>query len=407
MKPVTRNQPMLEQPFVLSANQISKKFGKSGKNKDHFWALKNISFELRPGEVLGIIGKNGAGKSTILKIISDIIPPTSGEVIYRGKVVSILDFGTGFHPDLSGYDNILLNASLFGMSKKEIREKIKTVIDFSGIEPFIHQPVKTYSSGMYLRLAFSIAVHINAQIMLLDEVIAVGDRDFRNKCNLKMRELVANGMTIVLVSHNISQILEFCTRCIWIDQGEVKYDGLPIEVAEQYLGGPTIDADEKSDQPKMPITMPFEYEIENFVHLKSISVCSNKNEILVDAPFNIEVECEKIDEESSLEVVISIINMDGIRVFTDSHGLREDYPEHPVKNKGRYKFTCTIPANLFTRGFYTVSLSICKSLIIQCELENIISFKIKEKPLGNNPAANFSKMNTIVRPHLDWKIEMK
>ena len=137
------------------------------------------------------------------------------------------------------------------------------------------------------------------------------------------------------------------------------------------------------------------------------SVCSNKNDIWVDEPFYIKIECEKMDEESSLEVVISITNMDGLRVFTDSHGLREDYLQHTVKSKGCYTFTCTVPANLLTRGFYTASLSFCKSLIIQCELENIISFKIKERSLVNSPAGNFSKMNTIVRPHLDWKIEIK
>ncbi len=392
---------------ILSVHNLSKKYFKKGSSEP-FWALKDVSFEVQPGEIVGVIGRNGAGKSTLLKILGDVIAPTNGHVQFTGRVVSILDIGTGFHPDLTGYENIFFSASLYGLTRKQASEQVETIIEFSGVRDFIHEPLRNYSNGMYLRLAFSTAVHVNAQILLLDEVIAVGDRDFRNKCYWMIRELAAKGVTIILVSHQISQILEFCNRSIWMEKGRINFDGKPIEVAEQYLGTPILEKGVNKTGSSMPMVFPQDFSIENFVHLKSVAINTSQNEILVDQPFDIEIECEKMEEESSLEIAISIFNMDGIRVFTDSYGLRENYLEDPIKNKGNYKLKCTIPQNLLTRGLYTVSLSFCKSMVIQRELEHLISFKIKEGLLTNNdPTANFSKMGTIIRPLLDWTVELK
>ena len=202
--------------------------------KEEFWALKNISFEIKQGEVIGIIGSNGAGKSTLLKILSRITEPTTGRVHIRGRVASLLEVGTGFHPELTGRENIFLNGSILGMSNIEIKKKFDKIVDFAEIEKFLDTPVKRYSSGMYVRLAFSVAAHLEPEILLVDEVLAVGDIAFQKKCLGKMEEVGETGRTIIYVSHNLQSIRTLCPKTIYMKAGRISYSGLTHLVVDQY-----------------------------------------------------------------------------------------------------------------------------------------------------------------------------
>ena len=211
---------------------------RKNEKKNRFWALKDVSFEVESGEVLGIIGKNGAGKSTLLKILSRIIPPTKGVAIIHGKVASILEVGTGFHPELTGWENVYLNGAILGMKRKEINKKFKEIVDFSGIEKFLDMPVKKYSSGMQVRLAFSVAAHLDADVLLVDEVLAVGDLGFQRKSLKKMEAITkGEGRTVVFVSHNMPAVSTLCTKAILLDEGKIVKYGEPNEIISEYIEG--------------------------------------------------------------------------------------------------------------------------------------------------------------------------
>ncbi len=207
---------------------------------EEFWALKKINFTLEKGQVLGVIGSNGAGKSTLFKILSQITKPTTGEVFLYGQVSSLLEVGTGFHPELSGRENIFLNGAILGMKQTAIKERLSTIIDFAQMQDFIDQPVKYYSSGMYMRLAFSIAAHLTSEIMIIDEVLAVGDADFQKKCLAKIKSLVKKeGRTVLLVSHNLKSVVELCDHCLWLDHGTIQASGPPQKIIDLYLAKTT------------------------------------------------------------------------------------------------------------------------------------------------------------------------
>jgi lipopolysaccharide transport system ATP-binding protein len=209
--------------------------GPSGLGPDDFWALEDVSFEVTPGEVVGLIGPNGAGKSTSLKLISGVISPTRGAVRVHGRVGALLELGAGFHPELSGRDNVYLNAALLGMSRREARRKFDEIVAFSELEAFLDMPVKHYSSGMFMRLAFSVNIHVDPDILLVDEVLAVGDQDFQRKCLDRISGLKQQGVNIFLVSHAPDTIRALCSRAIWLEQGRVRADGLSDAVVKQYL----------------------------------------------------------------------------------------------------------------------------------------------------------------------------
>ena len=214
------------------------------KEKILFWnrtkkevrtVLKDINLTIKKGEVVGLIGVNGSGKSTLLKLMTKIIYPNSGSVETHGKLTSLLELGAGFHPDFSGRENIYFNASIFGLTREEIDKRIENIIEFSELREFIDNPVRTYSSGMYMRLAFSVAINVDAEILLIDEILSVGDQHFQEKCLKKMEELKAEGKTIVFVSHGLATVEEFCTRAIWLHDGQIKKDGDTKSVTETYL----------------------------------------------------------------------------------------------------------------------------------------------------------------------------
>ena len=216
----------------------------SMKEKLLFWkrnrkekreVLKGINLTIKNAETVALIGVNGSGKSTLLKLMTKIIYPNKGKIETYGKLTSLLELGAGFHPDFSGRDNIYFNASIFGLTKKQIDERLEDIIEFSELREFIDNPVRTYSSGMYMRLAFSIAINVDAEILLIDEILAVGDQHFQDKCIAKLKELKEEGKTIVFVSHGMNTVKEFCTRAVWLDQGQIRMDDVPEKVVEEYL----------------------------------------------------------------------------------------------------------------------------------------------------------------------------
>jgi homopolymeric O-antigen transport system ATP-binding protein len=225
--------------------------GESGRRED-FWALKEISFDVQPGEVIGIIGRNGAGKSTLLKILSRITKPTTGQVTLHGRVGSLLEVGTGFHAELTGRENIFLNGSILGMSRKEIQKQFDAIIDFSGVEKFLDTPVKRYSSGMYVRLAFAVAAHLNPEILIVDEVLAVGDFEFQQKCLGKMRDVASGGRTVLFVSHNMQAINLLCSRGLLLRDGREACIGTAREAIENYNRGFAVSPEHESDPQRRP-----------------------------------------------------------------------------------------------------------------------------------------------------------
>lgn len=235
---------------VITVDHVSKDFkvyfdkGYSLKEKLLFWrrnrhetrnVLNDVSFTVKKGESIGLIGRNGCGKSTMLKMLTRIYYPNKGKIKVDGRVSSLIELGAGFHPDMTGRENIYINASIFGLSRKEIDRRVESIIDFSEIRDFIDNPVRTYSSGMYMRLAFSVAISVDADILLIDEILAVGDANFQTKCFNKLQELKKQGVTIVLVTHSMKSILDFCDRCIWIEKGKIMGDGPSLPISEKYI----------------------------------------------------------------------------------------------------------------------------------------------------------------------------
>jgi ABC-type polysaccharide/polyol phosphate transport system ATPase subunit len=211
------------------------RFVKHRPKPDEFWALRNVSFEVRKGEVLGIIGSNGSGKSTLLRTLARIYFPDEGEIEIRGRVSSLISLGAGFHPELSGLQNIYYNGMILGLSRETIDERLESIISFADLGTFIDAPVRTYSSGMRARLGFSVAVHVDPEILVIDEVLVVGDAAFRERCANKVKELLAKGATVVMVQHDMEAILQMSHRCMWLEKGEVKTIGVPHEVVRTYL----------------------------------------------------------------------------------------------------------------------------------------------------------------------------
>jgi lipopolysaccharide transport system ATP-binding protein len=221
-----------QNPYIINASANDREVE---SNNDFVWALKEINFEVKQGEILGLVGKNGAGKSTLLKILSRTTAPTSGNIKIKGKIASLLEVGTGFHPDLSGRDNIYLNGAILGMKKSEIKSKFDAIVEFAGVQRYIDTPVKRYSSGMYVRLAFAVAAHLEPDILIIDEVLAVGDQEFQNKCLGKMKDVSEQGRTVIFVSHNMGAVNDLCSRAILLNQGIIKLDGPTDKVIKTYV----------------------------------------------------------------------------------------------------------------------------------------------------------------------------
>jgi len=319
-----------------------------------FWALKDISFSVAPGEVVGIIGRNGAGKSTLLKILSRITEPTSGEIRIRGRVASLLEVGTGFHPELTGRENIFLNGAILGMTRAEIKAKFDEIVAFAEIERFLDTPVKRYSSGMYVRLAFAVAAHLEPEILIVDEVLAVGDAEFQKKCLGKMREVSGKeGRMVLFVSHNMSAVRRLCSRAMVVDAGQIDVDGVTEEAIAHYLWrdkGPPSQTEWSWSEPNALGNPDIRIE-----KLQLSGSESSAPPFRPDEAISISVGYSQTRSIRGMRVTLRLVTTDGEIAFaTSDYSIRGDY-SYPA---GRYQTHCRIPANLLNRREYLVQVSV-------------------------------------------------
>lgn len=324
--------------------------------KEEFWALKDISFRIDEGEIVGIIGRNGAGKSTLLKILSRITAPTSGEARLRGRVGSLLEVGTGFHPELSGRENIFMNGAILGMSRGEIRKKFDEILDFSGVAEFIDMPVKRYSSGMHARLAFAVAAHLEPEIMIVDEVLAVGDADFQKKCLGKMKDVAGHGRTVLFVSHNMNAVNQLCSRVIWLQSGRTVLDNRNVHAAtNRYLFG------EQEDGLKGIWQVPPDEPLETaYFNLRSFSLRDEAGGVVTsavrgDQRLTVEISVQVRAIPPSLNFGYAVINEEGKHVYWTTT-TDESQQLWPAITPGDLTLTSEIPARLLNEGLYRVDL---------------------------------------------------
>jgi lipopolysaccharide transport system ATP-binding protein len=367
-------------------------------------ALRDVSFEVGAGEVLGIIGRNGAGKSTLLKILARITEPSSGRIDLYGRVVSLLEVGTGFHPELTGQENIYLNGAILGMSRVEIRRKFEEIVAFSEIEEFIDTPVKRYSSGMYLRLAFAVAAHLDPEILLVDEVLAVGDARFQRKCLDKMESVHQSGRTVVFVSHNMPAVTRLCPRTILLEKGTISYDGPSHEAVHIYLGSgsSTNAAREWKNLAEAPGN--------EIVRLCAVRVRSEDGELCetidIRETVGVEMEFEVLKGGHVLAPTFQFINLEGVCVFTaidhDSEWRRRPRPE------GKFVTTAWIPGNFLTEGTVIIGASIAtfEPSRVHFRERDIVAFHVIDSLEGNAARGDYAgPMPGIVRPLLHWTSE--
>ena len=319
---------------------------------EEFWALKEVSFDIRQGDRVGIIGRNGAGKSTLLKILSRITEPTSGKISIKGRVASLLEVGTGFHPELSGRENIFLNGAILGMSKADIKKKFDEIVAFAEVEKFLDTPVKRYSSGMYVRLAFAVAAHLEPEILIVDEVLAVGDAQFQKKCLGKMDEAGREGRTILFVSHNMGVISQLCSTCVWMDKGEVRSLGQTGDVVNKYM---LNGVSELSGE------ITFADDLEKVVQLMKMSLRNGDGSVTqkfdCDSPINIRFDLQVRKQLPGLYGYIGIFKPDGTQVLvSDSFDAAT---VNPLDNLpiGMYTFNVTLPSRTLGHGDYRVHFS--------------------------------------------------
>ena len=317
---------------------------KAGK----IWALKDINLNIQQGEILGVIGGNGAGKSTLLKILSRITSPTSGTVKIRGRIASLLEVGTGFHPELTGKENIYLNGAILGMTKKEISQKLEQIIEFSGISSFIDTPVKRYSTGMRVRLAFSVAAHLDPEILLIDEVLAVGDADFQRKCLGKMENISNSGRTILFVSHNMSAIKQLCQKAIVLNNGLIEHENNTVSAVNYYLG---------KSQNKIVTEYKWDYNNApgNSSRLKIIGVKIRPtigDLITVDSGISFSFKCITTLKNSTLNLGFEILSIDGAMLIHTYYPISD--PEKLVP--GNYKVIAHLPPHILNKGIYNLNI---------------------------------------------------
>lgn len=330
----------VQRPFQL--------LGGPPMDKEKFWALKGISFNVNQGDVVGIVGKNGSGKSTLLKILSRIVEPTQGEVIMRGKVASLLEVGTGFHPELTGRENIYFNGSILGMSRREIESKFNEIVEFSEIEKFLDTPVKFYSSGMYVRLAFAVAAHLEPDILIVDEVLAVGDAEFQKKCIGKMNSVAREGRTVLFVSHNARAIEQLCNKAIWIKSGQISGEGPMRKVLDKYIG-----------EHKKTGTFSAKVDPNRAIQIIKVGLLDgNKPTTTINLSRSYKVELEYVIQEEMEGTFVScdFYSSDGTAIMasTDSDSSLDKYSKK--RKKGRYRARLHVPANTFIDGeFYLVA----------------------------------------------------
>jgi lipopolysaccharide transport system ATP-binding protein len=363
------------------------------QNKRDFWALRDINFSINQGDALAIIGKNGAGKSTLLKVISQITPPTKGKITMRGRVASLLEVGTGFHAELTGRENIFLNGAILGMSQKEIKKKFDEIVAFAEIEKFLDTPVKRYSSGMYVRLAFAVAAHLEPEILIVDEVLAVGDAQFQKKCLGKMQSVGQSGRTVIFVSHNMAAVKNLCQKGVLLEGGRLIDSGSIEKITERYLksSGSIMEQDWTND-----LNAPGNDRVK-LLKVKVSGEDGHVGQITIDTPLKLDFAFNNFIP-AKLNFSIHVFNHEGVCVFNTVS------PAAKYK-KGIVSGTCHIPANFLNDGLYRVMLMIVEDQSHSIfQLDDSLSFEVVENEREGNW---YGKWAGIVRPALKWVTDFK
>ena len=363
-----------------------------------FWALRHASFDVAQGEVVGVIGRNGAGKSTLLKLLSRITEPTEGRAVLSGTARSLLEVGTGFHPELSGRENIFLNGAILGMRRAEIRKKFDDIVAFAEVEQFLDTIVKHYSSGMYMRLAFAVAAHLEPEILLVDEVLAVGDAAFQKKCLGRMNEVAREGRTIMFVSHNMTAVQSLCQRTIWLKDGHVREIGDTHAVVGRYLRDASSVVGERA------WSSPDEAPGSDDVRIRSVRLLSVDGQPIEQltprTPFNIEFSYWVLSPNIRLNLSVTIETQEGTCAFVTMTTLEPRW-HGKVFPPGCYRSVCRIPSDLLNDGGYRLNLMFVRdSTVILHREESILSFDVQDDLSGRSEW--YGKWLGVVRPRLDW-----
>ena len=377
--------------------------GTRRKEAPPFAALHDVSFTVAPGEAVGIIGRNGAGKSTLLKILARITPPTRGEVRLRGRVAALLEVGTGFHPELMGRENVFMSGAVLGMSRAEIRSSFDEIVAFAEVETFLDTPVKRYSSGMYVRLAFAVAAHLRPEILIVDEVLAVGDAAFQKKCLGKMSDVATNGRTVLFVSHNMASVTRLCQRAILLRKGGVECDGPVHAVVGAYVGGAGGES---------PVEIDFvaagRHVGSDHARLRAARVAGPAMDgALVDIrrPLRIELDYEVLTDRHPLHPNVHLFNEEGVCVFAlnDSFEPAHRRPLRP----GVYRASVEIPGNTLAEGMYSVDVAIStfEPVIVHGFDRGALAFQVHDPAEGDSARGTFAgPYPGVVRPAFPWRV---
>ena len=386
--------------------QISETNDRTKIGESNFvWSLKDINVEISQGDVVGIIGKNGAGKSTLLKILSKVTAPTEGIVKINGKIASLLEVGTGFHPELTGRENIFLNGAILGMRKSEINRKLDEIIAFSGVERYIDTPVKRYSSGMYVRLAFAVAAHLESDVLIVDEVLAVGDVEFQKKCIGKMKDVSTNeGRTVLFVSHNMDAIARLCNKCVYLKNGQVAGIGSTETIIQQYIGAETSISSSFDfvNTGRIPGT--------STVRLLEAQVLTdeflNKLNFQIDEKIGVKFTFEVLESSDDLVCGFNLYNQQDVHILSSHDTLNA----HQKYNPGVYHTTVWLPANFLSEGIHYCGIAIMSYRPFKVHFHDIgnIGFNVSDKQTGETVRGQYAGVFPgVIRPMLTWgKIEI-
>jgi lipopolysaccharide transport system ATP-binding protein len=362
-------------------------------DKEEFWALKDVNFSIDQGDRIGIVGHNGAGKSTLLKILSRITEPSTGQIKIEGRIASLLEVGTGFHPELTGRENIFLNGAILGMAKSEIRESFDAIVDFAGVEKFLDTPVKRYSSGMYVRLGFAIAAHLNPEILIVDEVLAVGDTEFQKKCLGKMRDVSESGRTLIFVSHNLTAIQALCNKSFYFEKGRLIDQGETTHIVTNYLSKVSHKSLDKHWDNIENAPGNDQVRVKRFKLFPEYQ--DDLNHIDVRTPINFQFEFWNLVEGANLNLSMHLYTFTGECIFNVGT-QSESFP------KGLVTGTCELPGNFLNDGSYVVSMMIVKDTsTVLYNMEEALVFDIEDY---RENVTWYGKWPGYIRPQLNFSI---
>jgi lipopolysaccharide transport system ATP-binding protein len=391
----------LREELSRAARTVTRRASRKGQNGT-IWALDGVTFDVRQGEVVGVIGRNGAGKTTLLKILSRITDPTRGYAELRGRLGSLLEVGTGFHPELTGRENIFLNGAVLGMRRSEVASKFDEIVEFAGVQKFIDTPVKRYSSGMYVRLAFSVAAHLEPDILVVDEVLAVGDAEFQRRCLGRMDEIGKSGRTVLFVSHNMATVTRLCQRVILLESGRIVMDGQSDEVTARYLHSDTGTSSHRTWRD--PALAPGD----DLVRLRTVRVLDEHGRtghtVDIRRPTGIEIVFDVLAEGPPIRPQIMLTDESGIQSF---NALDTDPRWHGPADPGAYTSTAWIPGNLLNEGVVFVSVFV-STLASQRTLQHVkerdvVSFQVTDPLEGDSAKGEYSgRWAGVLSPLLEW-----